>query len=76
MASPPNFIAANARAHNGNVRVDLASAPVAWGIGFVYSLSPDVADELADQLRDAATAARAHATPNTSEQSAESRSGG
>jgi hypothetical protein len=57
VAAPPNFVGASARHHHGNVRVDLAAAPVGWGHGFVYSLSPAVARELAAQLIVAADAA-------------------
>lgn len=71
MASPPNFTSTTAVARNGNVRVDMAAPPVAWGVGFIYTLSPDVADALADQLRAAAKIARIEAVAAQEKQTAE-----
>ncbi len=55
MPTPPNFTSASARAHNGNVRVDMVAPPSGWNNGFVYSLSPDVARRLAAELLVAAS---------------------
>lgn len=78
MATPPIFVAASAVPHEGNVRVNLAAPPVSWGNGFIYSVSPDVADELADQLRAAAKIARIETKAKASkdEQSASNKNAG
>lgn len=74
MQVPPNFVATEARAQGDLVRVELHVAPASFRNGFVYSLSPDVADALADQLRAAAKIARIET--QRAEKSAASDSGG
>jgi hypothetical protein len=54
---PPNYATTSARAHQGNVRVELTLAPIGYRSGFIFSLSPSTARALAAQLVVAADAA-------------------
>lgn len=53
----PNFTAASARAHAGNVKVDMSLPPSGWSNGLQYTISADMARSLAASLIVAADAA-------------------
>lgn len=71
MPALPNFVATECEVRNGLVRVELHVPPASFRNGFIYTLSPDVADALADQLRAAAKIARIEAVAAQEKQTAE-----
>lgn len=70
--SGPNFTRATAYLRTGLVRIDLDTASKV--VGFSCTLSPDVADKLADELRAASKIARIEST--TEEHSASQKNAG